>query len=75
VRHRLSKLANQTNYTTLYADADAIVMSTLAEPGQVVAAGQPVLVLAKDGLREAAVDIPRVRWSASVAENLRLNST
>ena len=52
------QLANQAGYTTLYADADGIVMSTLAEPGQVVAAGQPVLVLAKDGLREAAVDIP-----------------
>jgi RND family efflux transporter MFP subunit len=52
------QLANQANYTTLVADADGIVMSTLAEPGQVVAAGQPVLVLAKDGLREAAVDIP-----------------
>jgi RND family efflux transporter MFP subunit len=52
------QIANQAGYTTLYADADGIVMSTLAEPGQVVAAGQPVLVLAKDGLREAAVDIP-----------------
>lgn len=52
------QLANQAGYTTLYADADGIVMATLAEPGQVVAAGQPVLVLAKDGLREAAVDIP-----------------
>ena len=52
------QLANQVGYTTLYADADGIVMSTLAESGQVVAAGQPVLVLARDGLREAAVDIP-----------------
>jgi RND family efflux transporter MFP subunit len=33
-------------------------MTTLAEPGQVVAAGQPVVVLAKNGAREAAVDIP-----------------
>lgn len=52
------QLANQASYTTLVADADGVVMSTLAEPGQVVAAGQSVLVLAKDGLREAAVDIP-----------------
>ncbi len=49
---------NQAGYTTLYADADGIVMSTLAEPGQVVSAGQPVIVVAKDGSREAAVDIP-----------------
>lgn len=72
------QLANQTNYTTLYADADGIVMSTLAEPGQVVAAGQPVLVLAKDGRREAAVDIPessleRIRGGNATA-HLYLNS-
>ena len=52
------QIANQAGYTTLYADADGIVMTTLGEPGQVVAAGQPVLVLAKEGSREAAVDIP-----------------
>lgn len=72
------QLANQAGYTTLYADADGIVMSTLAEPGQVVAAGQPVLVLAKDGLREAAVDIPegsleRIRGRQATAQ-LYLNS-
>ncbi len=50
--------ANQAGYTTLYADADGIVMTTLADPGQVVAAGQPVVALARDGAREAAVDIP-----------------
>jgi len=52
------QLENQERYTTLYADAEGVVMSTMAEPGQVVGAGQPVLVLAKDGRREAAVDIP-----------------
>lgn len=52
------QIANQASYTTLYADADGIVMSTLAEPGQVVAAAQPVLVIATDGPREAAIDIP-----------------
>lgn len=72
------QIANQVSYTTLYADADGIVMSTLAEPGQVVAAGQPVLVLAKDGLREAAVDIPessleRIRDRKATAQ-LYLNS-
>lgn len=65
--------ANQAGYTTLYADAEGIVMSTLAEPGQVVAAGQPVLVLAKDGSREAAVDIPessleRIRGARATAQ-------
>ena len=52
------QIANQARYTTLYADSDGIVMTTSAEPGQVVSAGQTVIVLAKDGMREAAVDIP-----------------
>jgi RND family efflux transporter MFP subunit len=72
------QLANQASYTILYADADGIVMSTLAEPGQVVGTGQPVLVLAKDGRREAAVDIPenlleRIRGGTATA-HLYLNS-
>ena len=50
--------ANQASYTTLVSDSDGIVMTTLAEPGQVVSPGQTVIVLARDGAREAAVDIP-----------------
>ena len=53
-----NQIANQASYTTLASDSDGIVMTTLAEPGQVVSAGQPVVVLAKYGSREAAVDIP-----------------
>ncbi|HYC71613.1 MAG TPA: efflux RND transporter periplasmic adaptor subunit [Opitutaceae bacterium] len=53
-----SQIANQAGYTTLVADADGIVMTTPAEAGQVVSAGQTVIVLARDGPREAAVDIP-----------------
>lgn len=72
------QIANQVSYTTLLADADGIVMSTSAEPGQVVAAGQPVLVLAKNGLREAAIDIPessleRIQGRKATAQ-LYLNS-
>lgn len=52
------QISNQASYTTLVSDSDGIVMPTLAEPGQVVSAGQPVVVLAKDGSREAAVDLP-----------------
>lgn len=53
-----AQTANQTGYATLLADSDGIVMTTLAEPGQVVSAGQTVIMLAQDGSREAAVDIP-----------------
>ena len=42
----------------LAADADGIVVETLAEPGQVVAAGQTVVKLAHSGPREATVNLP-----------------
>lgn len=49
---------NEANYAQLLADADGTVMETLAEPGQVVSAGQPVVRLAKAGPREALVSLP-----------------
>src|SRR5258708_6082851 len=49
---------DQGGYSTLLADADAIVVETLAEPGQVVSPGQPVLRLAHAGPREASVNLP-----------------
>ena len=49
---------DQGDYSTLLADADGTVVETLAEPGQVVAAGQPVLRLAHAGPREASVNLP-----------------
>jgi RND family efflux transporter MFP subunit len=45
-------------YTELCADADGVVVETLAEPGQVVTAGQTVVRLAHSGPREASVDLP-----------------
>ena len=50
--------ANQEGYTTLVADADGVVVSVSAEPGQVVAAGQPVLRLAHSGEKEVVVNAP-----------------
>ncbi len=49
---------NATRYAELLADADGIVMETLAEPGQVVSAGQAVVRLAHAGPREALVQLP-----------------
>ena len=49
---------NALHYAVLLADADGVVMDTLAEPGQVVAAGQVVVRLAHDGRREAAIQLP-----------------
>ncbi|WP_278377369.1 efflux RND transporter periplasmic adaptor subunit [Sphingobium yanoikuyae] len=49
---------NAAGYSVLVADADGIVVETLAEPGQVVAAGQAVVRLARAGAREAVIDLP-----------------
>lgn len=49
---------NATRYAELLADGDGVVMETLAEPGQVVSAGQTVVRLAHAGRREAVVQLP-----------------
>ncbi|CAB1367445.1 Efflux transporter periplasmic adaptor subunit [Denitratisoma oestradiolicum] len=49
---------NQRTYTTLVADRAGIVSAIMAEPGQVLAPGQPVLRLAPAGEREIAFQIP-----------------
>jgi RND family efflux transporter MFP subunit len=49
---------DEGSYSELVADADGIVVETLAEPGQVVMAGQTVVKLAHSGPREAAVNLP-----------------
>ena len=49
---------NASRYAELVADADGVVMETLAEPGQVVGAGQVVVRVARAGAREAVVQLP-----------------
>ena len=49
---------NEAGYSLLLADANGTVVETLAEPGQVVAAGQTVVKLAHAGPREALVNLP-----------------
>lgn len=57
-RSQAALSSNQAEYTTLLADADGVVLSVSAEPGQVLAAGQPVLRLAHAGQKEAVVSVP-----------------
>jgi RND family efflux transporter MFP subunit len=49
---------NETSYAVLFADADGVVVETLAEPGQVVNAGQVVVRVARAGRREAIIELP-----------------
>ncbi|MFT8808875.1 efflux RND transporter periplasmic adaptor subunit [Gluconobacter sp.] len=46
------------DHTRLTADTDGIVTERLAEVGEVVAAGQPVLRLAESGERDIQFDVP-----------------
>lgn len=49
---------NQSGYTTLHAGHAGVITAVLAEAGQVVGPGQPVLRLAQDGEREVVIAIP-----------------
>lgn len=49
---------NESSYSTLYSDVDGVITEVLAETGQVVSAGQPILKVARSGLREASIELP-----------------
>jgi RND family efflux transporter MFP subunit len=57
-RRALDLAQHQLAYADLKADADGVITATLAEPGQVVAIGQPVVRLAHHGGKEAVVALP-----------------
>ena len=54
---------NQAAYGTLSSDFPAVVTAVLAEAGQVVGAGQPVLRIARPEEKEVAVNVPESRIS------------
>ena len=56
--------ANQSAYTVLRADQAGVVESVAAEVGQVVAAGQAVLRLARPDELEVAIAVPESRRAA-----------
>jgi len=57
-RAGLEVARNQAAYATLSAPSAGVIATRLAEAGQVLAAGQPVYVLASDGAREVAIALP-----------------
>ncbi|MDP2229119.1 MAG: efflux RND transporter periplasmic adaptor subunit [Moraxellaceae bacterium] len=52
---------NRLEDTILRADADGVVVEVLADAGEVVGTGQPVIRLAQDGVREIEVEFPEDR--------------
>jgi RND family efflux transporter MFP subunit len=61
---QLSAQGNQTRYTNLVADVSGVVTSVEAEPGQVVAAGTPVVKIAADGPRDVVFSVPEDKVAA-----------
>ena len=55
---QLAVQGNQANYAVLVADVAGIVTAIEAEPGQVVAAGTPVVRIAADGVRDVVFSVP-----------------
>jgi RND family efflux transporter MFP subunit len=55
---QLAAQGNQARYTSLVADVSGVVTAVEAEPGQVVAAGTPVVRIAADGPRDVVFAVP-----------------
>ncbi|MDT8991222.1 efflux RND transporter periplasmic adaptor subunit [Curvibacter sp. APW13] len=70
-----SAQGNQAGYTVLKADVSGVVTAVEAEPGQVVAAGTPVVRIAQDGPRDVVFSVPEdkvARVKAGSAVEVRL---
>jgi multidrug efflux system membrane fusion protein len=60
----LAVATNQADYTTLHADHAGVITTISAEAGQVVAAGQAVATLARDGAVDVEIAVPENRIGA-----------
>ena len=58
---QLAVAQNQSAYATLVAPEDGVITTVSAEAGQVVAAGLPVMRLAREDEREVAISVPENR--------------
>lgn len=54
----LARATDARGYSDLVAPMDGVIVSTEAEPGAVVSAGTPVVVLASTSENEAVIDMP-----------------
>ncbi len=63
-RAQSASQGNQAAYTRLVSDAAGVVTAVEAEPGQVVAAGAPVLRIAQDGPRDVLFSVPEDKVAA-----------
>jgi multidrug efflux system membrane fusion protein len=68
---QLSQATNQLQYTDLLADRDGVVTALDVQTGQVVAAGQPVLKLARLEEKEIHIDVPEQRGGMELHQSQR----
>ncbi len=57
-RAQFTQATNQLNYCKLKSDDEGVVLDVRAEAGQVVAAGMPVVIMAKGEAREIEIFVP-----------------
>jgi len=57
-RAQLTQANNQLDYCNLSADNNGVVLDVRAETGQVVAAGMPVVIMARGDQREVEIFVP-----------------
>lgn len=62
-RAEAASAGNQTEYATLLAEHDGVVVAAPAEPGEVVSSGQPVVRVARLDEREVLIHVPESRIS------------
>ncbi|MFM9884859.1 MAG: efflux RND transporter periplasmic adaptor subunit [Burkholderiales bacterium] len=58
---QLAVSTNQTSYASLIADTDGVITLANVEPGQVVAAGQTVIRIARQNEKEVVISVPEGR--------------
>ncbi len=61
---QFSAQGNQASYAALRADVSGVVTAVLAERGQVVSAGTPVVQIAQDGARDVVFAVPEDKVAA-----------
>ncbi len=73
-RAQYTQAGNQLAYCNLTADAPGVVLDVRVQAGQVVGAGQPVVIMARGDEKEVEIDIPENRIAA-VAPGARFKVT
>jgi RND family efflux transporter MFP subunit len=72
---KLELARNRLEYTTLHASQDGVVTAVKFEVGQVVAEGQPIVSIAKEGDPEIVVNVPEDQLAAFGASRYKATLT